>query len=131
MNNHITLIENSSFFVRSRDGVLAGVCAGLAHRLGVESWLIRLIWLATVLLFGTGVLAYLVLAIALPREDKLATALSPRVLGVAARVAYRMQLDVGLVRAIFLGIGLASAGVAILIYLMLHFLLPRYQPATW
>jgi|tagenome__1003787_1003787.scaffolds.fasta_scaffold20981266_5 phage shock protein C len=48
------------------DRVIAGVAGGLAHRFGVSSTLVRVAWVASVLLGGFGLLAYVVLWVALP-----------------------------------------------------------------
>lgn len=55
--------------VRPRKGkIIAGVCAGLAERFGLNRTLVRL---AFVLfgLFGAGELAYIVLWIIMPKEE--------------------------------------------------------------
>lgn len=52
---------------RSRkDKVIGGVCGGLGGYLEVDPVIIRVVWLATVLLGGTGVLAYLIAWILIP-----------------------------------------------------------------
>ena len=53
--------------VRARRNVFAGVCAGLAAATGVNVLLVRLAFVATGL-SGIGILAYILLAIVLPRE---------------------------------------------------------------
>ena len=50
----------------SIDKKIAGVCGGLAEYFDVDPTLIRVLWLLLVLCGGTGVLAYLILWIALP-----------------------------------------------------------------
>jgi phage shock protein PspC (stress-responsive transcriptional regulator) len=54
--------------VRARRHVLAGVCQGLSVATGVDVTLVRLAFIA-VGLTGVGVLAYVLLALLLPRED--------------------------------------------------------------
>ena len=76
-------------WVRASDGALAGVCKGLAQAFGIETWILRVIWLVGVLWFGTGILLYLILAICLPRVDRLDQALDRKILGVCARIAKR------------------------------------------
>ena len=49
------------------DAVLAGVCAGLGHYLNIEARWVRIIALATIFLGGAGILAYIILWIAIPR----------------------------------------------------------------
>lgn len=51
----------SNWYRDTRRGAIGGVCAGLAHRLGVEIWVVRLV-VVLVALFGLGgilVLLYL------------------------------------------------------------------------
>ena len=50
----------------SIDKKIAGVCGGLAEYFDIDPTLIRVLWLLLVLCGGTGVLAYLILWIALP-----------------------------------------------------------------
>jgi len=53
--------------VRStNDKKIAGVAAGLADYFDLDPTIIRLVWLLAALFAGTGVLAYLILWIALP-----------------------------------------------------------------
>lgn len=64
---------------RSRDDkMVAGVCGGLAHYLGVDPVLIRLAVVALALSGGVGVLLYIVAAIVLPVEDGTAGPPVPR-----------------------------------------------------
>ncbi|MFM2032321.1 MAG: hypothetical protein RLZZ297_1086 [Chloroflexota bacterium] len=64
-------------FVRSRDdAIVSGVCGGIGRALAIESWIVRLIFLALVIFFGTGVLAYLVLWFIMP-EERTGTIVTP------------------------------------------------------
>ena len=56
--------------VRPRDGrVLAGVCAGLGRRFGIDPWPARLLFVAILLLLpGSQLLIYPVLWILMPSE---------------------------------------------------------------
>ena len=45
---------------------LGGVCAGIAYRLAVPAWIIRLIWAVLLLLYGIGGLLYVLLCIFMP-----------------------------------------------------------------
>lgn len=51
-----------------RDKWIGGVCSGFARYLEVDITIVRLLWLATVILAGTGVLAYIICWIIIPRE---------------------------------------------------------------
>src|SRR5690349_5052517 len=59
-------------WTRARDGrLLAGVCRGLSNRFGVPVAALRLLFIATLLLGGWGLLAYVALWIAMPLEPLL------------------------------------------------------------
>jgi phage shock protein C len=47
--------------------VIAGVAGGIAQRLGINSTLVRLAWVVSVIFGGFGILIYLVLWIVLPK----------------------------------------------------------------
>lgn len=111
-------------WVRSHDGWIAGVCQGLGERFGVNSGFLRLMWVFSILCLGAGLFMYFILAFCLPLEGQEEEALKPRILGVCSRLSQRMDLDVGLVRALAIVIGFGSAGTAILAYIILHFLIP-------
>ena len=49
--------------------MLAGVCGGIAEYFGVDPTLIRLAWVVFSLLGGSGLLAYILAAIIIPRND--------------------------------------------------------------
>ena len=112
-------------FVRSPEGVLFGVCRGLADGLGLDVVLLRIIWLVALLWFGTGFLFYVILALTLPRADQLDQANDSKLLGVCARISLRYGVEVGLVRAGFVLFTLLSAVVGgLLIYVVGYFLIP-------
>jgi phage shock protein C len=52
------------------DRVLAGVAGGIAQRLGVNSTLVRVAWVLSVLFGGLGVLVYLILWVVMPKGGK-------------------------------------------------------------
>ncbi|MNJ91352.1 DNA-binding transcriptional activator PspC [compost metagenome] len=114
-------------WVRSNVGALAGVCRGLGETLGIETWILRVIWIVAALWFGTGFLLYLILAVCLPRVDKLDHALDSKILGVCARIAERYQLEVGLVRVAAILLALTTFGAAILVYGLCYFLVPKTE----
>lgn len=114
-------------WTRASDGALAGVCMGLGTALGIETWILRVIWIISALWFGTGFLFYLILAICLPRVDKLDQALDRKLLGVCARIAKRYRIEVGLVRTGFVFLALITFGVAILGYGLGYFFIPKTQ----
>ena len=52
----------------TQNGMLCGVCAGIANYFDIDPTLVRLVWALCVLLGGTGVLAYIAAAIIIPRD---------------------------------------------------------------
>jgi phage shock protein PspC (stress-responsive transcriptional regulator) len=50
------------------DKKLAGVCGGIAKYFGLDSNIIRLIWVLAVVFAGVGLLAYLICALLIPEE---------------------------------------------------------------
>ncbi len=53
-----------------KDKKIFGVCGGLGDYFDQDPTLIRILFIAAVLLFGTGVLLYIIMAIAMPDETK-------------------------------------------------------------
>ena len=48
------------------DRKILGVCGGIAEYLGIDSTIVRLIWVVLVVFFGTGILAYIIAALVIP-----------------------------------------------------------------
>ena len=60
-------MENTKKIYRnSNNTVIAGVCSGIGDYFDVDPVIVRLIWAASVLFMGFGVLAYLVAWIIIP-----------------------------------------------------------------
>ena len=55
-------------FKSKRDKVIDGVCGGLGEYLGVDPVFVRVVWVLLVLFGGTGLIAYIVAMIIVPRE---------------------------------------------------------------
>lgn len=53
---------------------IAGVCAGFAEYFDMDATLMRLLWLALILVGGWGVLAYIIAWIVMPEEPAMVTA---------------------------------------------------------
>lgn len=55
--------------------IVAGVCSGIGHYLGIDPLILRIAFLVALIFFGSGVLLYLILAVAMPKavsaSDKL------------------------------------------------------------
>ena len=48
---------------------IAGVCGGLGHYFDIDPTIVRVLFLAAVLIFGTGLLLYIILAVVMPEEN--------------------------------------------------------------
>ena len=119
--------SQNSKWVRSTHGWLAGVCEGLSRQFGMPVWSLRTIWvLFTLLSFGTGVAIYFVLAICLPDDRNLAFVENKKLLGVCVRLSRLFNLEVGVVRALTVLLGLASLGITVIGYFILNFVIPDH-----
>ena len=56
------------FYRSETDKKIGGVCGGIAEFLGIDSVWIRILWLVAVLIYGFGIVPYIILAIAMPDE---------------------------------------------------------------
>jgi phage shock protein C len=54
---------------RSNDKMIAGVCGGLANYFDMDPTLVRLAFAVVAIFGGTGILAYLVMWIIVPKEN--------------------------------------------------------------
>jgi phage shock protein C len=56
--------------VRPREGrILAGVCAGLARRFGISPWMMRILFIVTLIVIpGSQIIVYPILWILMPSE---------------------------------------------------------------
>ena len=50
------------------DALLCGVCGGIAEFFGIDPTIIRVLWIICSLLFGSGILAYLICWLVIPRQ---------------------------------------------------------------
>ena len=61
--------ENKKIISASeKDSIIVGVCAGIADYFKIDPVLVRLLWVLFVFGFGTGILAYLLAWIIIPRK---------------------------------------------------------------
>lgn len=117
--------QNQWRWVRADDGIIGGVCLGLARQFDLSPWLIRIILLLSVFFFGSGLLLYIACLISFPRSDRMEKAHEKMVLGVCARIGKRGDVEVGLARFIALFLLCTTAGAAIIGYIILHFVLDQ------
>jgi len=117
-------------WVRAQDGVIFGVCKGLAKTFDIQVGVFRLLWICSLLFFGAGLWLYLLLAVSLPREDKTVQALEPVILGVCSKIAVKTEVEVGVVRFLAITLGLMSMGATLVGYIVLYFVLDQKKSQT-
>ena len=116
------LLSHNHKWVRSNNGMISGVCEGLGESFEISPNLLRLGWLASIFLFGTGILAYVVLAICLPKKEQ-SNIYEAKIMGVCSRISKKSNIEIGIVRVLAVLLAFASLGSAILIYFLLNFLI--------
>ena len=112
-------------WVRSENGILAGVFEGLGESFGLNPIALRLVWLISVLFFGSGILFYLILWLVLPKRSELDDYYESKMLGVCFKIADYYSIDLGMVRLLFIASLFLSAGISFLIYLVLWVIFPK------
>lgn len=114
-------------WVRSRNGLVAGVFEGIGKLYGINPIVLRLLWICSVLFAGFGVLLYVVLAVLMPLEGREREYQKPMILGVCDRIARNWGHDLVMVRVLFFGAFLISGGTMFIVYLIMHFLMPHQK----
>lgn len=61
-------MERKKIYKSNVDKRIDGVCGGIADYLNIDATVIRLLWAILVLCAGTGILAYILCAIIIPRN---------------------------------------------------------------
>lgn len=59
---------NKKLYRSDVDSKISGVCGGLAEYFGIDSTLIRIAWAIFVLIGGSGILAYILCALIIPKN---------------------------------------------------------------
>ena len=54
---------------KSKDKKICGVCGGFAEYFNMDPTVVRVIWLILVLCAGTGLLAYIIAALLMPKAE--------------------------------------------------------------
>ena len=69
--NYKNKMPKKRLYRSKKDRMIAGVCSGIANYLDADPTIVRLIWaIATLLLFGLGIIAYLIAWIIIPEKGK-------------------------------------------------------------
>ena len=125
MTNEIILKEN--LWTRASGGWVAGVFKGVAENFGIEVWILRAAFLVSFFCFGFGLLIYFLFAISLPKKDQMDKAYQRRVLGVCKDLAIKYDIEVGLLRFAMCLLAISSLGFALVLYVVVHIVLPKNQ----
>ncbi|RME19885.1 MAG: PspC domain-containing protein [Deltaproteobacteria bacterium] len=64
------MAEGKKLYRSQNDRIISGVCGGIAEHFGIDSTLVRVIFLLLVVAHGLGLLLYLALALIVPAEGK-------------------------------------------------------------
>jgi phage shock protein C len=62
------IVHTRKLYRSNKDYKLAGVCGGIAEYLGIDATLIRLGWILLTFLGGSGILAYLIAWVVMPKR---------------------------------------------------------------
>jgi phage shock protein C len=62
---------NNKLYLSNSNKMLAGVCSGIAEYFNIDPTLVRLGWVLFVLMGGSGILAYIICAIIIPKRPSL------------------------------------------------------------
>ena len=116
------------------DKKICGVCGGIAQALGVDSTIVRVIWIACTVCLGLNILAYILCALVLPESDieivetpekRLYKSYKDRKLfGVCGGLAEYFDIDSGFVRIGFIVL-MFLGGSGILLYILLAWIIPN------
>ena len=63
--------NNKKLYRSTTDKKICGVCGGLAEYFDMDSTLMRIIWIVIAFMAGSGILAYLICALIIPKQDQL------------------------------------------------------------
>ena len=61
-------MNGKRLYLSNTDKKLAGVCGGIAEFFGIDPTIIRVLWIICSVLFGSGILAYLICWLVIPRQ---------------------------------------------------------------
>lgn len=62
-------MEEKKRLTRSNNGMIGGVCAGLAEYLNLDPTIVRIVWVLMVLFVGFGILLYVILWLVMPKQQ--------------------------------------------------------------
>lgn len=62
-------MENKLYRIR-KGKIIAGVCGGIAKYFGIDTKIVRLLCVALIAAYGSGLLVYIVFALFVPKEPR-------------------------------------------------------------
>ena len=68
--NKVVLIMDKRLYKSNENKMLDGVCGGIAEYFNIDPTLIRLAWVVFCALGGSGIIAYIIAAIIIPRNPQ-------------------------------------------------------------
>ncbi|MEM7106873.1 MAG: PspC domain-containing protein [Bacteroidota bacterium] len=134
-----TQTENRKLYRDENRKIIGGVCAGLAHYFKIDPLWMRLIFVALLLGYGIIFLAYVIIWILVPRNNRLEEDKNIKKMyrdpdrkvigGVAAGVAVYFGIEVAIVRLVFV-LTIFLGGTGLLIYIVLWLILTEASSIT-
>jgi phage shock protein C len=108
---------------RSSDRVVAGVCGGIAHYVGVDPLMVRIVFVILAILHGAGILIYFVLWLLMkpPLDEPAAPGLGDRLRAMGDEIRTDLRAGLGtaggttLNRTLWLGVILIGLGAYFLV----------------
>lgn len=61
-------MNEKKLYLSNVDKKICGVCGGVGEYFGIDSTVIRVVWAILGLAYGTGLLAYIIAALVIPRS---------------------------------------------------------------
>lgn len=61
-------MNGKKLYLSNTDRKIAGVCGGIAEYFGIDPTIVRLLWIICSMVFGSGVLAYLICWVLIPKQ---------------------------------------------------------------
>ena len=61
-------MTDKKLYLSDSDKKIGGVCGGIAEYLGIDSTLVRVLWVIAAVIFGSGLLAYIIAWLLMPRR---------------------------------------------------------------
>lgn len=124
MTNYPIVKATQPKWARSENGILFGVCEGIGEAFQFDPNKIRIFLFLAAVFFGTGILAYLMLGLILPRRDKLEQYHQQKFLGVCYRLHKRTGIELGVIRLLVVAATLGSVGIVFIGYFALALFMP-------